>query len=57
MRRSVIFPLCAALIRALVSGCAGQKGYKKAENCIDPVKLYQGLGEIASNGGLVGVSY
>ena len=53
MRKLAFVPLCAALL----SGCAGQKGYKKAENCIDPVKLYLGLGEIASNGGLVGASY
>ena len=31
--------------------------WNEEENCIDPLKLYYGLGAIAANGGLVGVRY
>ena len=31
--------------------------WNEEENCIDPLKLSYGLGAIAANGGLVGVSY
>lgn len=33
------------------------QAWDEEENCIDPRKLYFGLGAIAANGGLVGVSY
>ena len=31
--------------------------WDEAENCIDPRKLYAGLGELAANGGLIGQRY
>lgn len=35
----------------------GNAYYNGRENCIDPYKLYLGLGALASNGGLVGQRY
>ena len=58
--------LCKNRLARSVNMCFEESGYPPAlwdqswdeeENCIDPLRLYLGLGAVASEGGLVGVRY